>query len=87
MNPELSDDINFESKGFMETVSITDFPIRETIRSFSGYAAEDRLICARARDSEYPYILMLWPKEYVTSRNLELFKRDVWRRPCDLPYV
>lgn len=29
MNPALSDDVHFESKGFMETVSVTDFPIRD----------------------------------------------------------
>ena len=32
MNPELSNDVHFESKGFMEAVSVTDFPIRD-IRS------------------------------------------------------
>ncbi len=26
---ELSDDVHFESKGFMEAVSVTDFPIRD----------------------------------------------------------
>lgn len=29
MNPNLSSDIHFESKGFMEAVNITDFPIRD----------------------------------------------------------
>ena len=29
MNPELSGDVHFESKGFMKAVSITDFPIRD----------------------------------------------------------
>lgn len=29
MNPELSENVHFESKGFMETVSVTDFPIRD----------------------------------------------------------
>lgn len=29
MNKSLSDDVNFESKGFMKAVHITDFPIRE----------------------------------------------------------
>lgn len=29
MNPELSNDVHFESKGFMESVSVTDFPIRD----------------------------------------------------------
>ncbi len=29
MNPELSDDVHFESKGFMDAVNVTDFPIRD----------------------------------------------------------
>lgn len=29
MNPELSNDVHFESKGFMEAVRVTDFPIRD----------------------------------------------------------
>lgn len=28
-NKELSEDVHFESKGFMEAVSVTDFPIRD----------------------------------------------------------
>lgn len=29
MSPALSDDVHFESKGFMDAVSVTDFPIRD----------------------------------------------------------
>ena len=29
MNPALWDDVHFESKGFMEAVEVTDFPIRD----------------------------------------------------------
>ena len=29
MNPALLDDVHFESKGFMEAVEVTDFPIRD----------------------------------------------------------
>ncbi len=29
VNRELSDDVHFESNGFMEPVSVTDFPIRD----------------------------------------------------------
>ena len=28
-NPELNGDVHFESKGFMEAVNVTDFPIRD----------------------------------------------------------
>ena len=31
MNPALSDDVHFESKGFMEAVEVTDFPIRDLV--------------------------------------------------------
>ena len=29
MSPSLSEDVHFESKGFMEAVNVTDFPIRD----------------------------------------------------------
>jgi len=29
MSPQLSQDPNYESKGFMESVNVTDFPIRD----------------------------------------------------------
>ena len=29
MNTKLSHDVHFESKGFMESVNVTDFPIRD----------------------------------------------------------
>lgn len=29
MNEELSSDVHFESKGFMEAINVTDFPIRD----------------------------------------------------------
>lgn len=29
MNPDLNDDAHFESKGFMDAVNVTDFPIRD----------------------------------------------------------
>ena len=29
MHPELNNDVHFESKGFMEAVNVTDFPIRD----------------------------------------------------------
>ena len=51
MNEELSSDVHFESKGFMEAVSVTDFPI--TIRSFSRYAADVGLTPVPARVSAF----------------------------------
>ena len=87
MHPELSKDVHFESKGFMEAVSVTDFPIRDhkvilkirrrrwtdtrTGKSFS--IPIDLDICSQ-RDS---LLQGIW----------SFFKRNVWRRPRDLPYA
>ena len=42
MHPELSKDVHFESKGFMEAVSVTDFPIRDHKVSEDPSQAVDR---------------------------------------------
>lgn len=81
MTPALSDNVHFESKGFMEAVSVTDFPIRDhkvvlrirrrrwtdirTGKSFSIPIDLD-VVCKGTRYS----------KEFGV-----FFKRNVWRRP------
>ena len=52
MNETLSSEVHFESKGFMEAVNVTDFPIRD-IRSFSRYAADVGLTPVQARVSAF----------------------------------
>ncbi len=52
MNAELSGDIHFESKGFMETVSVTDFPIRDH-KVILRIDADAGPIPVRARISAY----------------------------------
>lgn len=72
MNPELSNNIHFESKGFMEAVNVTDFPIRDhkvilRIRRRVGQT------CAQAKASAFPSTSTSWPREPDTPKNLELF--------------
>ena len=50
MSPELSGDVHFESKGFMEAVSVTDFPhtrpqgnIEDTPQTMGGCAYRQQL--------------------------------------------
>lgn len=80
MEKELSDDLHFESKGFMEAVEVTDFPIRDhkvilvlrrrrwidirTGKSFSSLA--DRYYSLR---------------HSLFQRVRSFFKRNVWRHP------
>ena len=72
MNPELSDDVHFESKGFMEAVNVTDFPIR------------DHKVILRIRRRRWtdlstgkifsiPIDLNVVPRGPDTPKNLELF--------------
>ena len=72
MNPKLSNDVHFESKGFMEAVNVTDFPIRDhkvilkiRRRRWRTYAQGKALV--------FPSTSTLWPREPDTPKNLDLF--------------
>ncbi len=78
MNSALFHEVNFESKGFMEAVSVTDFPICDH-EVFLKIAAVAGRVRVQARVSVFLLTLMSFVKVPVTSRNLVLFKRDVWR--------
>ena len=71
MNPNLSCDVHFESKGFMEAVNVTDFPISSQV---DGHAHRQEF-----QPSNQP--------GHSLQRNPLLqgvrgfFKRDVWRHP------
>ena len=56
MNPALSDDVHFESKGFMEAVEVTDFPIRDhKVMSVPVRASASRLaLTSPAREPVTP---------------------------------
>lgn len=72
MNPALSDDVHFESKGFMETVSVTDFPIRDhKVLLKSAVVAGPTGV--QARVSVSLSTSMSFVKAPVTPRNLVLF--------------
>ncbi len=73
MNPELSNNIHFESKGFMEAVNVTDFPIRD-------HKVIHRIRRRRWTDLRTGKMLQhshrtstSWPREPDTPKNLELF--------------
>lgn len=72
MNPSLSHDVHFESKGFMETVSVTDFPIRDH-KVLLKSAVVAGLIRAQARVSVSLSTLMSFVKVPVIPRNSVLF--------------
>ena len=72
MNPKLSNDVHFESKGFMEAVNVTDFPMRD-------HKVILKIRCRRWTDlrtgkvSAFPSTSALWPREPDTPKNLGLF--------------
>ncbi len=72
MNPKLSNDVHFESKGFMEAVNVTDFPIRDhkvilkiRRRRWTDLRTGKALV--------FPSTSTLWPREPDTPKNLDLF--------------
>ena len=69
MNTKLSHDVHFESKGFMESVNVTDF----LIRSFSRSGVVGGQTYAQVKVSVFPSTSTLWPKAPDTPKNLELF--------------
>ena len=72
MHPELSKDVHFESKGFMEAVSVTDFPIRDhkVILKIRRRRWTDT---RTGKSFSIPIDLDIVAKGLVTPRNLELF--------------
>ena len=62
MNPELSNDVHLESKGFMEAVNVTDFPI-----------GDHKVILRIRRRFSIPIDLNVVPRGPDTPKNLELF--------------
>ena len=80
MNSKLSNDEHFESKGFMEAVNVTDFPIRD--HKVILKIRRRRWTDLRAGKSfSIPIDLDVVAKEPDTPKNLGLFKRNVWRHP------
>ena len=81
MEKELSDDLHFESKGFMEAVEVTDFPIRD--HKVILVLRRRRWIDIRTGKSfSLPLqidITASWHSLFQRVRSF--FKRNVWRHP------
>ena len=72
MEKELSDDLHFESKGFMDAVEVTDFPIRD--HKVILVLRRRRWLDTRTGKSfSLPYRLILQPPVLVTPKSSELF--------------
>ena len=72
MNPELSNDVHLESKGFMEDVNVTDFPIRDhkVILRIRRRRWTD---LSTGKSFSIPIDLNVVPRRPDTPKNLELF--------------
>lgn len=87
MNAELSGDIHFESKGFMETVSVTDFPIRDhkvILRIRRRRWADTRT----GKNFSIPIDLDVVAKDTRYSKEFGAFLKETYGDiPGDLPYA
>lgn len=72
MNPELSNDVHFESKGFMETTCVTDFPIRDH-KVLLKIRRRRWTDIRTGKSFSIPINLDVVCKGPVTPRNLEIF--------------
>ncbi len=87
MSPQLSQDPNYESKGFMESVNITDFPIRD-------HKVILRIRRRRWTDSRtgqsfsIPIDLDIVAKGTRYSKEFGAFLKETYGEiPSDLPYA
>ena len=87
MSPELSGDVHFESKGFMEAVNVTDFPIRD-------HKVVLRIRRRRWKDTRtgksfsIPIDLDVVAKGTRYSKEFGAFLKETYGDvPCDLPYA
>jgi hypothetical protein len=81
MSLELSQDIHYESKGFMPATSVTDFPIRDhkvilviRRRRWDGRAYRQKFFNTDRFGSDSQ-------GDPLLERVCVFFKRDVWRHP------
>lgn len=84
---ELSDDIHFESKGFMEAVNVTDFPIRDhkVILKIRRRRWTDT---RTGKSFSLPIDLDIVAKGTRYSKEFGAFLKETYGDvPCDLPYA
>lgn len=87
MLPELSRDVHFESKGFMEAVSVTDFPIRDhkVILKIRRRRWTDT---RTGKSFSVPIDLEVVAKGTRYSKEFGAFLKETYGDvPCDLPYA
>ncbi len=81
MNSTLSHEVNFESKGFMEAVSVTNFPIRDH-EVFLKNCRRRRNSTRTGKSFSIPVNLDVVCKGIRHFKEFgAFFKRDVWRHP------
>lgn len=87
MNPKLSNDVHFESKGFMEAVNVTDFPMRD-------HKVILKIRCRRWTDLRtgksfsIPIYLGVVAKGTRYSKEFGAFLKETYGDiPSDLPYA
>ena len=87
MEEELSDDIHFESKGFMDSVEITDFPIRD--HKVILVLRRRRWIDTRTGKSfSLPLNIDITASGTRYSKEFGVFLKVTYGDiPCDLPYA
>ena len=87
MNPNLSCDVHFESKGFMEAVNVTDFPIRD--HKVILVIRRRRWTDLRTGKSfSLPISLDIACKGTRYSKEFGAFLKETYGDiPCDLPYA
>lgn len=87
MNPALSGDVHFASKGFMEAVSVTDFPIRD--HKVILRIRRRRWIDTRTGNSfSIPIDLDVVAKGTRYSKEFGAFLKETYGEvPSDLPYA
>ena len=87
MNPSLSCDVHFESKGFMEPVDVTDFPIRD--HKVILVVRRRRWTDLRTGKSfSIPINLEIVCKGTRYSKEFGAFLKETYGDiPCDLPYA
>ena len=87
MNEELSSDVHFESKGFMEAVSVTDFPIRDH-KVILKIRRRRWLDTRTGKSFSIPIDLDVSAKGTRCSREFGAFLKETYGDiPGDLPYV
>lgn len=87
MSPQLSQDPNYESKGFMESVNVTDFPIRDhkvILRIRRRRWTDSRI----GKSFSIPIDLDIVAKGTRYSKEFGAFLKETYGEiPSDLPYA